>query len=188
MKEITHIELRAIMLCSPAIALRYTAPLNRTMQRYKINTFDRATMFLAQVGHESGGLVYKEEIASGQDYDVGEKAIALGNTPGDDGDGEKFKGHGLIQLTGRANHEEYAKFVGMNIEQVLSWLRTDAGAADVAGWFWSEKLNLNGVADMGRGSVESFETITELINGGLNGLADRKDYWERAKFALSWMQ
>lgn len=188
MRQVTHIELREIMLCNTDLAIRYTAPINRTMQRYKINTFDRATMWLAQVGHESGGLVYKEEIASGAAYDTGEKAAALGNTPERDGDGEKFKGRGLIQLTGRANHEAYAARVNMTIEQVLAWIKTDMGAADVAGWFWSEFYNLNGVADFGRGSFESFEQITRFINGGLNGLPDRLAYWDRAKYVLKWMK
>lgn len=188
MRQVTHIELREIMLCNTDLAIRYTTPINRTMQRYKINTFDRATMWLAQVGHESGGLVYKEEIASGADYDVGAKAAALGNTPARDGDGEKFKGRGLIQLTGTDNYLAYAKFVNMTLSQVTAWLKTDAGSADVAGWFWSEFYNLNGVADWGRGSIESFEQITKFINGGLNGWPDRLAYLDRAKAVLAWMK
>jgi putative chitinase len=147
----------------------FIAPLNRVMVDYEINSILRQAHFLAQVGHESGELRYREEIVSGAAYDTGKLAVALGNTPEDDGDGEKFKGRGLIQLTGRANYAAYGTFKGIFLLDKPELVAADIElCTDVAGWFWM-KRNLNAWADK-----DDIRTITKRINGGLNGLANRK--------------
>lgn len=171
--------LQKIFLHTPSsIIERYIYPLNQTMETYSINTLLRQSAFLAQVGHESGGLIYKEEIASGKAYDTGKKAIALGNTPEADGDGQKYKGRGLIQLTGKANYSEFAKEFAMTLDEVIDYLRSDLGAAMSAGWFWNKK-KLNELADQ-----ELFKQICKRVNGGLNGYEDRKKLYVRAKREL----
>lgn len=154
---------------------RFVEPLNTTMEYYAINTLLRQAAFIAQIGHESGGLRYKEEIASGKAYDTGKKAIALGNTPEADGDGQKYKGRGLIQITGKANYMAFAQDFAFTLDEAIEYLKTDLGAAMSAGWYWNKK-NLNSLAD-----EEKFETITRRINGGLNGYEERKKLYARAK-------
>lgn len=170
---ITPAELRQIMPNAGNRAERYADHLNAVMDRYEINTPERQAMFLAQIAHESGSLRYTQEIASGEAY---EGRADLGNT--EEGDGMRFKGHGFIQLTGRANHQKYADYKGMSLDEVLDYLQTDEGAADVAGWFWFTK-GLNEIADRG-----DFKLITKRINGGYNGWADRVAFYERAQAVL----
>lgn len=153
----------------------FLEPLKKVLEKYEINTPLRIAHFLAQVGHESGSFRYKQELASGAAY---EGRRDLGNTKS--GDGKKFKGHGLIQITGRANHTSYANYVGDpdlidHPERIGAEPQHSAGAA---GWFWKTK-NLNAYADN-----DDVLTITKRINGGTNGLADRKQYLARAKRAL----
>lgn len=170
---ITPEELKQIMPNAGNRAARYADHLNTVMERYEINTPERQAMFLAQIGHESGSLRYTQEIASGEAY---EGRADLGNT--EDGDGVRFKGHGFIQLTGRANHQKYADDKGMSLDEVLAYLQTDEGAADVAGWFWFTR-GLSELADRG-----NFLLVTKRINGGTNGYADRLAFYERAKQVL----
>ena len=149
----------------------FVEPLNIIMEKYEINTPLRIAHFLAQVGHESGSLRYKEEIASGKAY---EGRRDLGNTQ--PGDGRKFKGHGLIQITGRYNHTQYANFVNDkdlidNPQRIGNEPLHSAGAA---GWYWMTR-NLNVLADK-----NDIKAITKKINGGLNGFNDRKNYFDRA--------
>lgn len=153
----------------------FLLPINKIMAKYEINTPLRISHFLAQVGHESGSLRYKEEIASGRAY---EGRADLGNTH--PGDGVKFKGHGLIQLTGRLNHTDYANYVGdpdliVNPKRIALEPEHSAGAA---AWFWMTR-KLNPVADQ-----DDIIKITKRINGGLNGLEDRRGYLQRAKKVL----
>lgn len=151
----------------------FVDPLNATMDLYEINTPARQAAFIAQIAHESLSLKYTEEIASGRAY---EGRSDLGNT--EPGDGPRFKGHGLIQNTGRENHQKYADFKGMTIDEVLAYLQTPDGACDVSGWFW-KKHGLNELADVG-----DFTRITRRINGGTNGIEDRRAYWLIAKDTL----
>jgi putative chitinase len=153
----------------------FLEPIKRVMEKYEINTPLRMVHFLAQLAHESGSLRYKEEIASGAAY---EGRRDLGNTQS--GDGRKFKGHGLIQITGRANHTEYAEFVGdpdliVHPERMGAEPDHSVGAA---GWFWMKK-KLNAYADN-----DDVLTITKRINGGTNGLQDRKNYLAIGKRVL----
>jgi putative chitinase len=173
-------QLREIFPKTPkSIISRFAEPLRETMEHYSITTLLRQAAFLAQVGHESGGLIFKKELASGKAYDTGKLAKALGNTPEADGDGQKFKGRGLIQITGRANYQAFAKdFALETLDDAIAYLETDLGAAMSGGWFWHKK-GLNALADEGK-----FETITRRINGGLNGYEDRKRLYVLAKKIL----
>src|SRR4051812_9960828 len=151
------------------------APLaERAMLERQIGTQSRASMFLAQVLHESGGLHYFEEIASGAAYE-GRKD--LGNTQ--PGDGRRYKGRGPIQLTGRANYRAAGMALGIDLEGSP----TRAGDVDVgfrvAAWFWKSR-GLNPLADVG-----DFREVTRRINGGFNGLAQREAYHRRALELLS---
>lgn len=155
---------------------KYTAALLANMQSRSISTSLRQAHFLAQVGHESGELRYAEEIASGAAY---EGRADLGNTQ--PGDGPRFKGRGLIQLTGRANYQTYGQAIGKDLVNNAQWTQvaTDPNlAVDVACWYW-QTHNLNQDADQ-----DDITTITRRINGGLNGLDDRQRLLTRAKFFL----
>ena len=160
---------------SHQLELFYKPMLDR-MQAAQINTPLRWAHFLAQTGHESGDLQYLEELASGEAYE-GRKD--LGNT--EPGDGGKFKGRGLIQLTGRVNYAAYGRSIGLDLTVDGNWnkVATDpALAVDVACWFWT-KHGLNKLADK-----DDLRTITRRVNGGLIGLEDRADHLERSKFVL----
>lgn len=165
----------------------YAPLLVRACNRFGIKTAKQCAMFLAQVAHESGEFRYVEEIASGAAYDTGKLAVALGNTPEADGDGQKYKGRGFIQITGRSNYKacSEALYTGKNdghsVHRLLTkpeLLEEPIAAAFSAAWFWHWK-KLNPYAD--RGDIHG---CTRRINGGLNGIADRIKYWERAKKVL----
>lgn len=152
---------------------KYLEPLNLTMEKFEINTPRRQAAFLAQLAHESGSLRYVEEIASGEAY---EGRADLGNT--EPGDGKRFKGRGLIQITGRANYHDVGRALNFNFINEPEKMELPVSAAMVSGWFWYEK-GLNRLAD-----IDAFEKITRRINGGLNGYQDRLAHWERCKMAL----
>ena len=159
-----------------SLITKYCDALLEKMTAYEINTPLRMTHFLAQVGHESGELRYCEEIASGDAYE-GRKD--LGNTK--PGDGRRFKGRGLIQLTGRANYAAYSKARGIDYttdEGAKLVAEDPETAVDVACWFWTTH-NLNALADQ-----DDITTITKRINGGLNGFEDRKAKLARAEFFI----
>lgn len=152
----------------------FAEPLTQAMDKYKITTPLRQAHFLAQVGHESGELRYKAELASGEAY---EGRDDLGNTQ--EGDGRLFKGRGLIQLTGRANYKAYGDYLGWNLLAAPQLVADDPQiAADVAGWFWATR-GLNQIAD-----ADDVVKITRRINGGTNGLEDRKRILQLAKDIL----
>jgi predicted chitinase len=147
------------------------------MANRHIDTPLRQAHFLAQIGHESGELRFRDEIASGEAY---EGRRDLGNTQ--PGDGPRFKGRGLIQLTGRANYREYGRAISREAELLANpeLLTTDPDlCVDVAGWFWA-KRHLNTLAE-----ADDLTGITKRINGGLNGLEDRRRLLRRAKAFLS---
>lgn len=154
-------------------AEKYLDGLNAAIIRYDLSTPLRLAHFLAQVGHESGSLRYHEEIASGKAY---EGRIDLGNTV--KGDGVKFKGRGLIQITGRANYKAYGDSVGIDFIANPTLLGQTPHAVDSAGWFWNLK-KLNMLADK-----DDVLHITKKINGGTNGIADRKARLVNAKKIL----
>ena len=130
----------------------------------------RFAHFLAQLAHESGNFRYMEEIASGAAYE-GRKD--LGNTQ--PGDGKRFKGRGPIQLTGRANYRKYGQQLGIDFENNPAIVAIPSVGLLVACKFWSDN-GLNELADK-----DDVVSITKRINGGTNGLADRKAKLELIK-------
>ena len=98
----------------------------------------------------------------------------MGNGPESSGDGFKFRGRGLIQVTGRSNYTLCSNFIGVNVVKDPIYLEVPIGASRSAGWFWKTK-GLNDVADDG-----DIVRCTKIINGGLNGLEDRRTLWENA--------
>lgn len=153
--------------------LTFLPYLNATMTEFGINSKARKAAFLAQVGHESGQLIYVQELASGAAY---EGRLDLGNVV--EGDGIRFKGRGLIQITGRTNYVAVGMALDIDCIITPALLEYPENAARSAGWFWNEH-KLNQYADSG-----DFTTLTKRINGGTNGLADRQALWERAKSIL----
>ena len=152
----------------------YTPLLNKWMPFYNINTSCRQAAFLAQIIHESGSFNYTKEIASGAAYDTGRLAIKLGNTPQRDGDGEKYKGRGLIQITGRDNYKSASKGLKIDFIKNPELLEHPDYAVQSACWWWTTH-GLNELSDKG-----DFQGITKIINGGYNGYLDRIMYYKRA--------
>lgn len=130
----------------------------------------RLIHFLAQLAHESGNFKYMEEIASGAAYE-GRKD--LGNVMA--GDGKRFKGRGPIQLTGRANYRRYGQQLGIDFENNPAIVAIPSVGLLVACKFWSDN-GLNELADK-----DDVVSITKRINGGTNGLADRKAHLAKLK-------
>ncbi|PXV69246.1 putative chitinase [Dysgonomonas alginatilytica] len=162
--------------------LKYLSYLNEFMQLYEINTQQRIAAFLAQIGHESGQLFYNEEIASGAAY---EGRLDLGNT--EKGDGIRFKGRGLIQITGRSNYQKLTNEMrglplGVDFVAEPDLLKEPEYAVKSACWWWHNR-KLNELAD--DDCEASFKRITRIINGGYNGYTDRYKIWQRAKQILS---
>lgn len=170
--------LAGVMAAAAAPVLeRYFPAIAASLRRFGIDTPRRVAHFLAQVGHESGDLRYQEEIADGYAYE-GRKD--LGNTQ--PGDGPRFKGRGLIQLTGRANYEKFGAAIGRDLVSGDNpgLVASDPQlAVDVAGWFWSTR-GLNTLAD-----ADDLSGITRRVNGGLNGLADRQTHLDRGRWFLA---
>ena len=153
---------------------RYHEPLVAGMTARGIDRPLRIAHFIAQLAHESGSFRYTEELADGTAY---EGRRDLGNT--EPGDGPRFKGRGLIQLTGRANYAAYSKDTGIDYLTRPQRIATDRFAAvDVACWFW-HRHRLNALADR-----DDIAAVTRRINGGYNGLDDRVDYLARGKAVL----
>lgn len=170
---ITALQLAEIMQRSLADSTEWLPSINNVMDKYSINTNLRCAHFLAQIGHESMRLHYTKELASGKAYE-GRKD--LGNTYL--GDGIKYKGRGLIMVTGRYNYEILRKELNVDCIDHPELLETQHNAALVAGWFWN-KNRLNNLADL-----DLLTQITRKINGGINGLEDRRLILSRAKKAL----
>lgn len=176
--------LRAATGCSEADSKKWAPVLDGVLDEYAILMPSQVAMFLAQIGHESGSFKYVSEIwgptGAQKRY---EGRADLGNVY--QGDGSKYRGHGLIQITGRANHAEMRDKLRQRLgpsvpdfEEHPEDLTLPMWAAYSAGEFWSSR-NLNPPAAAG-----DIETVTRRINGGLNGLEDRTKRYERAKEAL----
>lgn len=169
---ITLDQLRAIMPYAGSRAVTYIDPLNRAMDERGIDTPARQAAFLAQIAHESGSLRYVKEIASGEAY---EGRRDLGNT--EPGDGPRYKGRGLIQITGRANYRQCSEALFGDAQALLDhpeFLELPENATRSAAWFWASR-GLNERADRAE-----FDRITRVINGGINGMEDRLAHWDRA--------
>jgi len=178
--------------------------LEQLLPDYNINTPQRIAAFVAQCAHESGNfkilkenLNYKaatlrkifpkyfpdDAIASayaGKQELIANKVYAnrMGNGDIETGDGYRYCGRGLIQLTGRSNYQAFADSLEMQVEDVPEYLTTFEGAAQSACWFW-ESNNLNQYADSG-----DILNMTKKINGGIIGLEDRIKHYEHALHIL----
>jgi putative chitinase len=151
----------------------WVEPLNAAMQEFEVNNGPREAAFLAQVAHESAEFRYVREIASGEAY---EGRLDLGNT--EPGDGQRFRGRALLQITGRRNYEAVSSALGTDFVESPELLEHYGHAARASCWWWKEH-GCNEIADKG-----DFRALTKRINGGMNGWQDRLKYWERAKEVL----
>lgn len=183
----------------------YIEPLNTVAEYYDMTKNPaRLAGFLAQVAHESGGFTavkenlnysakglmttfkkYFPDEALAKQYErkpekIANRVYANRMSNGDEasGDGYRFCGRGLIQLTGRANYTKFAADLGISIEETVAYLETPNGAVASAGWFWDNN-NLNQYCDKG-----DFVTLTKRINGGTIGLADRQHHFDEAMHFL----
>lgn len=160
----------------------FAPALAEAMAKYAIDNRLRVAAFIAQIGHESGQLRYVRELGGDKylsKYDTGSLAGRLGNTPEADGDGQLYRGRGLIQVTGRSNYAACGKALGLDLISQPQLLEKPEYAALSAAWFW-DRAKLNALADKG-----DFVAITKKINGGLNGLADRQEIYARALKVLA---
>lgn len=149
---------------------RFIEPLNAAMNEFDISENGlREAAFLAQIAHESAELKYCEEIASGSAY---EGRDDLGNLY--TGDGIRYKGRGLIQLTGRHNYEACGEALELDLVACPELLEEPINACRSAAWFW-QSHGLNELADK-----QDFLRITKRINGGTNGWHERQKYYQRA--------
>jgi putative chitinase len=187
------------------VLAKYVQPINTVAEHFEINTPQRMAAFLAQTAHESGGFNFiKENLnysADGlqkifkkyfptpelaQQYARQPEKIAnrvyaarMGNGDEASGDGWKFCGRGVIQLTGKFNYTKLAESLEMNIDDVVKYLETPEGAVASAGWFW-DKNKLNAICDKG-----DFVLLTKRINGGTIGLQDRQHHYDIALQVLA---
>lgn len=167
------------------------------LEEYEINNPKREAAFFAQCIHESGGFIwltenlnykaaglmrvfpkYFPDMATALKYEKQPDKIAnrvyanrMGNGPEESGDGAKFKGRGLIQVTGKDNYFWFAASLQITPEEAAEYMQTFEGAAQSACWFW-ETNNLNKLADAG-----DIKQMTRVINGGFIGLQDREHHY-----------
>lgn len=197
--------LKAIFKKTPTATLsKFIEPLNETIEHYEINTPLRAAAFIAQIGHESGEFkfivenlnysqsallsIFKKyfktaEVAAQyarQPEKIANKVYAnrMGNGDEASGDGWRYRGRGLIQLTGKNNYTRFAQSLDISLDECVEYLSTEQGAVASAGWFWDNN-NLNKWAD-----AKDFIMVTKRINGGVIGLEHRQHCYELALDAL----
>jgi len=205
---ITQDQLAAILPNNREIPEWYTAVI-KILPKYEIITKNRIAGFLAQCGHESLDFTILSENLnySAQSLNrvfpkyfknAGRDANAYARQPerianivyasrmdnGDtgSGDGWKFRGRGIIQLTGFNNYSTFGKTVDMTPDEVVNYVQTKQGALESACWFWKSR-NINSAAD-----ANDIITMTKLINGGTHGLDDRRTRYNRALTVLSNIQ
>jgi putative chitinase len=206
MSVITKEQLAQLIPGNPYLD-QWCEALNEILPEYGIDTPQRVAAFIAQCAHESGGfralkenlnyrpetlrklfskyfptddlarayasMPNKQEAIANRIY-----ASRMGNGDEQSGDGFRFCGRGLIQLTGRDNYTFFAGSLDIPVEEAAEYLQTFEGAVQSACWFW-ETNNLNQYADSG-----DILTMTKRINGGTIGLEDRKKHYEHAKHVL----
>ena len=155
-----------------AITVEQLADLNSCLNRFEINTPARIRHFMAQIAHESGGLRYMQELADGTAYE-GRKDLG-NNQPGD---GPRFKGAGVIQLTGRENYEKFSRFVG-DPEVMTGCSYVAQRYPFTSAGFWWHNNRANQLVDGGA----SCRRVSQLVNGRdpANGLEDREHYFAKA--------
>ena len=205
--KFTEAQIAAVLKGNTESAQWYAA-MAEILPKWKIDTPARLAAFLAQTAHESGNykrleenLNYgweglrktfpryfptdalakqyqrkPEEIAN-RVYDDANRINKMGNTA--PGDGWKFRGRGIIQLTGKNNYIAFAADMGMTVDQVVEYVKTKKGAVESAAWFWS-KRNINAAADTG-----NIDAVSKLVNGGSIGLTERKNHYTAALKILS---
>jgi putative chitinase len=201
---ITEALLVTSQTCTPTMAEKWAIPLQFVCEKYEINTPERVAGFLAQVGHESGGLRFTVEnlnyradaltrvwpsrfppgIAESyamQPEKIANRAYAdrMGNGDEASGDGWKYRGRGLIQLTGADNYADFSLSADNEALVKPDLVAEPELAALSAGWFWSRN-GLNALAD-----VKDIVGMTRRINGGTNGLDDRQMRYSRLISVLS---
>ncbi len=182
---ITAEQLRSIM---PGLSAQKGAGLlpflTAAIREFAIDTPARTAAFAAQLAHESGQLRFMQELwgpteAQTRYEPVSTLATRLGNT--EPGDGKRFKGRGPIQLTGRANYQTFGRLLGVDLVADPARAALPEVAFRIAGLFWKKK-GLNELADLL--TDEAFKEITRRINGGSNGLADRRAFYATARAVL----
>lgn len=205
MTSVTLDVLKAVFPATSSSTLQtFVEPFNKAASKFEINTALRMAAFLSQTGHESAGLKFVAENLNystdsllrvfpkyfktrtlAESYARQPAKIAarvyggrMGNGAEATGEGWKFRGRGLIQLTGKNNYTSFANAMGMTLDEAVAYLETPEGACMSAAWFWSTN-GLNALAD--KSDVVS---MTKRINGGTNGLEDRQALYMKAKKAL----
>ena len=191
---------------------RWCAALNPAAERFEIDSRERWAAWLAQLAHESAGFTRLEEslgytarricavwprrfptIASAEPFAGTPEKLAnrvygsrLGNGPEASGDGWRYRGRGLIQLTGRANYRRAGRALSLALEAFPDQVREPDVAALTAAWFWASR-GCNELADDYSDDDDRADwlRICQLINGGTHGLAERTALWARAKAALA---
>jgi len=198
--QITREQLQQILPKNPYLD-HWLDALNQILPEYEINTPLRLAHFLAQTAHESGGYLFLQENLNyrweslrrvfpkyfptdelAKQYEKKPEKIAnrvyanrMGNGPEESGDGYRYCGRGLIQLTGKTNYQNFADSIETPLEEVTEYLQTFEGALQSACWFW-EANNLNRFCD-----ADDCKGLTKAINGGYIGLEDRLKHTEHAK-------
>jgi putative chitinase len=203
MMELTKEQLNQLLPNNPHIDQWHHA-LSQLLPDYEIDTPQRIAAFIAQCSHESGGFTALKEnlnyravtlrkvfpkyfsnddlanAYAGKQEMIANKVYAsrMGNGDESSGDGFRYCGRGLIQLTGKSNYQAFADSLEMNVEDVPEYLQSFEGAAQSACWFW-ESNNLNRFADTG-----DIKGMTKVINGGYIGLDDRIKHYDHALSVL----
>jgi len=201
--ELTKQQLKQLLPKNPYIDQWHNA-LSQLLPDYEINTPQRIAAFIAQCAHESGGFIFLTEnlnyraesllklfskyfktMDEARSYERKPEKIAnkiyanrMGNGDEASGDGYKYRGRGLIQLTGKTNYTWFAASLEISPEEAAEYTQTFEGAAQSACWFW-ETNKINSFADKG-----DIIGMTKRINGGTIGLEDRKKHSEHALHVL----
>jgi putative chitinase len=202
--ELTRDQLSQLLPNNPYIDQWHHA-LSQLLPDYEIDTPKRIAAFIAQCSHESGGFTALKENLNyravtlrkvfpkyfpnddlANAYAGKQEMIAnrvyggrMGNGAEATGDGFRYCGRGLIQLTGKSNYQAFADSLEMEVEDVPEYLQSFEGAAQSACWFW-ESNNLNRFADTG-----DIKGMTKVINGGYIGLEDRIKHYDHALSVLT---
>ena len=197
-------QLAQALKITPIKAEEWIDAINETFERFDISTPERQACFLGQCAHESGGFATLKEnlnysaegltkvwpkrfpsLEAAQPYHRNPEKIAnrvyanrMGNGNEASGEGFKFRGRGLIQVTGKDNYFWFASSLSITPEEAAEYMQTFEGAAQSACWYW-ENTSLNKLADAG-----DILTMTKRINGGTIGLEDRQKHYAHALHVL----
>lgn len=180
--------------------------LDSLLEKYEINTVNRVAGFFAQCAHESGNFKVKVEnlnysadslnrvfpkyfknagvdanLYARQPEKIANRVYAnrMGNGDESSGDGWRYRGRGFIQLTGKDNYQGFANSIGRDLNSVIDYLAQDDGAMESALYYWKSR-NINSTCDS-----DNIESMTKKVNGGTNGLEDRRAKYEKFKSILS---